>query len=274
VAVALTHAVINTNKADPDYLAQDLSDVYTYKDPRSYPMSMYSYEIVPNQTTAVTTTAKGATLGWLSTNAVCEWQREMGSLGYSPLPMNLVLASLDQLKAIPGIDSTTLATIAATENGVLSGGKNPCNNPTFQPGDDPSHNLLVDKAPFPAGCNAACAAPWKLAGTGVANSGPKYNVAPAKGSNAPTGTDGTTSGKGGKGTKQTCDADTGVCTDATTASSANLKAVPTVITETTGWAGPQTLGVLCALLALLLLLAPPIVNRVLARGRRMKGGGA
>jgi phosphate transport system substrate-binding protein len=165
VAVALIAAKIDTNAKDANYLSQDLSNVYTYGDPRSYPMSMYSYEIVPHATNAVTTPAKGATLAWVSTQALCEWQRDMGPLGYSPLPMNLVLAGLQQLEGIPGIDAATKTSIANTQNGVLQSGTNPCNNPTFQPGDDPSHNVLVDTAPFPASCNTACQGPWKQAVT-------------------------------------------------------------------------------------------------------------
>src|SRR2546430_12705579 len=48
VAVALTQAMINTNRADPDhYLLQDLSNVFGYGDPRTYPLSSYSYGIIP-----------------------------------------------------------------------------------------------------------------------------------------------------------------------------------------------------------------------------------
>lgn len=188
VAVALIAAKIDTNKADQDYLSQDLSNVYTYGDPRAYPMSMYSYEIVPHATNGVTSTADGASIAWTSTNALCEWQRDMAPLGYSPLPMNLVLAGFDQLEGVPGIDSATQTTISNSRNGVLQGGTNPCNNPTFQPGDDPSHNLLVDTAPFPSGCDAACQAPWKQAGRGT-NSGPSYG----------TGTGTTAAGAGGSG---------------------------------------------------------------------------
>ncbi|HEY4753216.1 MAG TPA: substrate-binding domain-containing protein, partial [Candidatus Limnocylindrales bacterium] len=305
VAVALIKAKINTNQADPNYLSQDLSDVYKYQDPRAYPMSMYSYEIIPKQTNNVTSTARGATLAWLSVNAVCEWQRDMGPLGYSPLPMNLVLASLDQLKQIPGIDSDTSAAISATEQGVLKGGANPCNNPTFQPGDDPSHNVLVDTAPFPSGCDATCQAPWKLAGAGTAASGPKQEQ---QSSTNPTSGTGTTSqggsgggggsvspGGAGTGTDTTsgdgtapvptaaaaCDADTGVCAggtgDGTTGTNgsvqeaSNVQAVPTTIAGDVGWTTTQTLGLLAALLVVLVLLAPPILDRMLSTRRGRSG---
>jgi hypothetical protein len=47
VAVALTQAQINEDQSSQDFLQQNLDDVYHYKDPRSYPLSSYSYLIVP-----------------------------------------------------------------------------------------------------------------------------------------------------------------------------------------------------------------------------------
>lgn len=285
VAVALVKANINNNPKDPNYLSQDLSQVYTYKDPRSYPMSMYSYLLIPEETNAVVTAAKGATLAWLSHNAVCEWQRDMGNLGYSPLPMNLVLAGLDQITHIPGIDAATSGAIASTRKGVLQGGTNPCNNPTFKPGDSVDQNVLVETAPFPAGCDAACQKDWTGRDTATA-SGPKYqNTSKNAGGGAAAGG----GGKGGGSAKapsdaaaptasaasggaKTCDPDTGACTDASTVVAAGAaKAVPLVVSADNGWAGPQTLMVLAGLLTFAFLLAPPVVSRLLARARASAG---
>jgi ABC-type phosphate transport system substrate-binding protein len=48
VAVALAQAQINQDKSDPNkYLLQNLDKVYTYKDKRTYPLSSYSYMIIP-----------------------------------------------------------------------------------------------------------------------------------------------------------------------------------------------------------------------------------
>ncbi len=47
VAVALTQAQINEDQSSPNFLQQNLDNVYTYTDPRSYPLSSYSYLIVP-----------------------------------------------------------------------------------------------------------------------------------------------------------------------------------------------------------------------------------
>jgi phosphate transport system substrate-binding protein len=160
VAVALIAAQIDMDKNSPNYLSQNLSNVYGYRDPRAYPMSMYTYEMIPDQTTQVLQDPQGATLAWVSTNAVCEWQADMGALGYSPLPMNLVLASMQQIEKIPGINAAVTATITDTQKGVSSGTVNPCNSPTFKPGQSPDDNVLVQTAPFPPGCDAACQAPW------------------------------------------------------------------------------------------------------------------
>ena len=47
VAVALTKAKINQDKSSKDYLTQILDGVYTHPDPRAYPLSSYSYMIIP-----------------------------------------------------------------------------------------------------------------------------------------------------------------------------------------------------------------------------------
>lgn len=272
VAVALIKAKINLDPSDPNYLAQDLSEVYTYGDPRAYPMSAYSYFITPKEATKSFTPQKGATLGYFTQYALCEGQRTMGRLGYSPLPMNLVLAAMQQVKAIPGVDQATLDKIAATESGVSQGNANPCNNPTFKPGDDPAHNVLVDTAPFPDGCDAACQAPWKLAAAAT-NAGPKF----ASSGKTPTG------GAAAAATTQTtqkaaaptdCDPDTGVCstTDAPQ-SLGNVTPVSTVLPGQQGWAGPQTLMVIVGILIAVLLLAPPLASRAVRRATGRSGGG-
>jgi hypothetical protein len=44
----------------------------------------------------VFTAQKGATLGTFAHYMLCEGQQQADALGYSPLPMNLVLAGFDQ----------------------------------------------------------------------------------------------------------------------------------------------------------------------------------
>jgi phosphate transport system substrate-binding protein len=140
VAVALLQAQINNDSGSPDYLTQILDGVYNSSDSRSYPLSSYSYMIIPTQVAGVFNTDKGHTLGAFARYMLCEGQQQASALGYSPLPLNLVLAGSDQIKRIPGAGNT----------GVDTGA---CNNPTFKAGDSPGNNLLAQTAPSPADCD-------------------------------------------------------------------------------------------------------------------------
>ncbi|MCX6500923.1 MAG: phosphate ABC transporter substrate-binding protein PstS [Microbacterium sp.] len=102
VEIALRLAKINEDQSSPDYLTQILTDVYNNPDPSAYPMSSYSYMIVPTQTGGVFNESKGYTLGEFVKYIVCEGQKQAGALGYSPLPNNLVAAAFAQIKRIPG----------------------------------------------------------------------------------------------------------------------------------------------------------------------------
>ena len=125
VAVALLQAQINNDPGSADYLTQILDGVYNNGDPRTYPLSSYSYMIVPTEVGGVFTEPKGNTLGTFASYMLCEGQQQAEDLGYSPLPMNLVLAGFDQIKRIPGAGSASVD-------------PNACNNPTFKPGDSPA----------------------------------------------------------------------------------------------------------------------------------------
>jgi phosphate ABC transporter phosphate-binding protein len=138
VAVSLLNARINMNAGDPAvYLTEDLSQVYTDPDPRTYPLSFYSYLIVPTAIESGFTTAKGLTLGDFGKYLLCQGQNQVDDLGYAALPINLVQAGLDQLKRIPGanIPSFNLQT---------------CNNPTFS---TDGSNTLAANDPFPPACD-------------------------------------------------------------------------------------------------------------------------
>ena len=81
-----------------DYLLQNLDNVYVYTDPRTYPLSSYSYMIIPTgqrpDKSDQMTTAKRQTLADFLYYSICQGQAEMGPIGYSPLPVNLVQAGL------------------------------------------------------------------------------------------------------------------------------------------------------------------------------------
>ena len=120
VAVSLLQAKINNDESNPaTYLTQDLSGVYTNDDPRNYELSSYSYFILPTKVGGQFNEAKGRTLGAFSYYAMCQAQQQSASLGYSPLPINLVTASFDQIAKIPGVDVADRSTSPT------------CNNPTF-----------------------------------------------------------------------------------------------------------------------------------------------
>jgi phosphate transport system substrate-binding protein len=100
VAVALTKATINKD------LTQNLQSVYTNPDPRAYPMSSYSYMVVPTTTAAPFNADKGKTLSTFVNYFLCTGQQKADILGYSPLPKNLVLAGFQQVARIPGAVSS------------------------------------------------------------------------------------------------------------------------------------------------------------------------
>lgn len=163
VAVALLSARINEDTASPDYLTQDLSQVYGSNDARTYPLSSYSYVILPTKLEAAFTEDKGLTLADFGAYFLCEGQQQAETLGYSPLPINLVEAGQSQIEKIPGGDPAV--------KGITA-----CNNPTFSPDGT---NRLANEAPFPPECDRQ--GPTQCAdGTG----GAKGTVTPASGAAA------------------------------------------------------------------------------------------
>jgi len=139
VAVALTQAIINENQHSRNFLQQDLHKLYRFRDPRNYPISSYSYLIVPREGTPQPTnfsTAKGRTLSTFVNFMLCGGQQQMQQLGYSPLPRNLVQGGLIQNAKIPGNVSLRFSQLRN------------CHNPTMQNG----HNILLATAPFPSPC--------------------------------------------------------------------------------------------------------------------------
>jgi hypothetical protein len=68
-------------------------------------LSYYSYLITPRAGTRIPPTftkAKGRTLSTFISFALCRGQRQVATLGYAPLPRNLVQAGLLQAGHIPG----------------------------------------------------------------------------------------------------------------------------------------------------------------------------
>jgi len=96
VAIALKGATLNSD------LTQNLRGVYNNPDPNAYPVSSYSYLIVPTSTAKPFSTAKGTTLSKYILYMVCAGQQKAAQLGYSPLPGNLVQAAFNVVLKIPG----------------------------------------------------------------------------------------------------------------------------------------------------------------------------
>ena len=134
VAIALQGATLNADKT------QNLTGVYNYNDPTfgkyAYPVSSYSYMIVPTTTAKPFTTDKGGVLGRFITYMVCAGQQKAEQLGYSPLPKVLVAAAFDSLSRIPGAAPAPPLDYAHCGNPTLNGWpprQNPPPPPTTVP---------------------------------------------------------------------------------------------------------------------------------------------
>lgn len=184
-AVALTKAKINQDKSSDLYLTQILDGVYTNPDPRAYPISSYSYMIIPTGADdSRMTTAKRQTLADFMFYSLCAGQTKAGPYGYSPLPLNLVQAGFEQLAKLKTADPA----VDLADRDVKS-----CNNPTFD-GKNLNKNKLAEIAPQPAACDKSGEGPCGTA-TGTNQPSTDDPETPADGGStgaggdAPPGTD-------------------------------------------------------------------------------------
>lgn len=184
-AVSLTQAQINYTPG-PDYLLETLTNVYTYNDPRTYPLSSYSYEIEPTSTNDATmNTSKRQTLADFDSYSLCQGQRQMAPIGYSPLPINLVEASFQQVGLLQKAD----AGVSLSQVNVAN-----CGNPTFIAGQ-PKVNYLAQIAPYPPACAKAGQGP--CAGQYAHNGNPVAGHPPAVTTGSTGRSTGSTSGSTG-----------------------------------------------------------------------------
>jgi phosphate ABC transporter phosphate-binding protein len=267
VAVALTRADINYDAANPAvYLTQKLTNVYSDTDPRAYPMSSYSYMILPTTVQKPFSTAKGATLGAFSYYFMCQGQQQAPQLGYSPLPINLVEAGFKQIRKIPGV---------VPQNITVSG----CNNPTFNP-TNPDINELAVLAPQPPACDKIGPVQCSSGTGGATQSTPVSNPSAkdaGSGSNG-SGGGGSGTGTGGSGANGAAgtsgggiDPDTGLPeggssgTAGNSADGSTVNAEPVSLTGSTGWGTVQNLIVAVCLALLALFFAPPLLSRYITQ---------
>ncbi len=267
VAVALLKAKIN-----PSDLTSDLSQVYVNPDPRAYPLSSYSYMVIPKDTTANFNTEKGRTLSDFAYYFLCEGQQQADALGYSPLPVNLVAAGVDQVGQIPG------STHKLSSNN-LSG----CHNPTVSPDGT---NLLAKNAAQPDPCDlkgaTQCTAPTGGApgspsnggggaggagggGPGAAGgggSGDANGTGSAAGGGGGPAADGTIAGAGTGAIDPTTGEVIGGATSANGSAASGVSAVP-VSVDVADNRRQMVLAVLAAVLLLGLIVGPPLVARTM-----------
>ena len=208
--------------------------------------------------------AKGRTLSAFAYYAMCQGQQQSASLGYSPMPINLVNASFDQIRKVPGAE-------------VQSINVQTCDNPTFSPD---GRNLLAENAPFPSECDKQGVTQCSFGSGGAKDqetpdvrrrrwpAGPAAAGQGAATTGATTGADGTT-------TDTICDPDTGSAPRRSGSSSSKksttelASATPTTLSGSNGWSSAQTLAVLIGALVLALVFVPALMWRNLGSG---KGG--
>jgi ABC-type phosphate transport system substrate-binding protein len=247
VSVALTKAVINSDKSSVNYLQQNLDNVYTFKDPRSYPLSSYSYFIVPRvpkpPPVFSSPSGKGVSLSTFINYMLCAGQQNVGQLGYAPLPVGLVRGGFFQDAHIPNHGPIpSLSTLPQ------------CHNPTFINGQD----TLLKNAPFPSPCDKL-GAPLTCV---VKNGKP---TTPGKGGNSPSaGPSSTATGPAGVGT--------GTGTGTTTGGDSGGPVTGQVVNVAANEASTTTLGVLTALAILVAVTVPPFVALWLRRRRGQANG--
>ncbi|GFJ86518.1 phosphate ABC transporter substrate-binding protein PstS [Phytohabitans rumicis] len=257
VAVALTKARINENKSSADYLTQILDDVYRSSDKRTYPLSSYSYMLIPHKVELGVDENKGYTLSSFAYYFLCEGQQQADVLGYSPLPINLVKAGMEQVKKIPG---------APTKDINIAG----CNNPTFSPDGT---NTLARNAAQPSECDKK-GSRQNPAGTGGARQDtPVVAAARCAGSGGTSTTGGATTGPSASANPTASagaiDPDTGLPAGdgGGVADGEQVAAVPVSLDGEGGWKLRHTMMLLAALLFVGLVLGPPFLAHAL-RGRR------
>lgn len=258
-AVALERAVINEDKNSPNYLLQNLDHVYTDPDPRAYPLSSYVYMIIPtgkypNPEPNITTPKRQAIADFAYYD-ICQGQREIGPIGYSPLPVNLVEAGFGQIDKLKAADPA----IQIASQSIYT-----CDNPTFIEGH-PSENYLAQIAPMPPLCSEVGHGPCATDATPAITPGSTTTTTVPGGGGVVAPTTSTTTTTTTTTLPPGVDRNTGqIVTSAGHRSSASAPIEPSDLGATGGDDLWWTIG--GALAALALVIAPPLA--AVRRGRR------
>ena len=269
-AVALTQAKINTaNPNDPTtYLTQDLTNVYANPDPRSYPLSSYSYSIIPiDPNDRRIDTGKAKTFADFAYYFLCQGQDSMPTLGYSPLTINLVQDAFAQVARFSHIQPADIQNRDATT----------CNNPTYYP-QDPAKNRLAEIDPAPQACDRVGQGPC---GTSTAGQTANTPGGGPGGSGGGSGTGGTGANTGGanpsatNGTGTGIDPETGLPYGQGGSNGSGDGSNDASSTELAAFrsSGMNTVfGALAAVEVVLVLLVPAFVARAISRRRARDNG--
>lgn len=160
VAIALQGARLNPDRT------QVLEGVYRNPDPRAYPVSSYSYMIVPTTTASPFTAEKGDVLGRFILYFLCAGQQKAAQLGYSPLPKVLVQAAFEAEQRIPG--APTPPPIEQCANPTITGdfitGAAPAPPASARKGATVAAGAGGPGAPGAAGATGATATPDGMTG--------------------------------------------------------------------------------------------------------------
>jgi hypothetical protein len=268
--VSLLKAQINMDSASVLYLTQNLSQVYTDTDPRTYELSSYSYMILPTDDTSPMNTAKGYTLGAFGAYLLCQGQVPLDALGYSSLPINLVEAGFQQLQRIPGnaVPTETSAQIQS------------CHNPTFSTNGT---NTLADEDPDPPACDQQGPTQCTTGTGGATTSTPVKSSAQGGQSQAGSSKSTTSPGPGSSSSSSTaasagsasqgCNPDSGSCSSGGGSGSSGgvVNAVAVSSSTSLGDGMQVTLMATAAGLLLCLVVLPPVVAQASRRRRQRRG---
>lgn len=254
VAVALTRARIKSDRT------QILSDVYRNPDRRTYPVSSYSYMIVPTSTAGRFTEQKGATLGQFILYFLCTGQQKAEQLGYSPLPKVLVQFGFDAVRGIPGAPAPPA--IERCANPTITGAFSPERAPAPPPDAAPNA-----RAAGPGG-SAGGANPGRIGGTNSGDGG-----GPDAGGASTTVPNGKSTEKNGTGTTAPTDESTGQVDGTGAAGSSEQASAAELAAATAATSrGQETVSTafygVTVVVVLLALFGPPALGAALRRRER------
>ena len=180
VSTALTKATLYADRT------QNLTGVYSNADPAAYPISSYSYMIVPKKTGMAAD--KASVLGRFMLYFACDGQSSASLLGYSPLPKNLVSIVFDAVRDLPAGRPDAPAEPTAAN----------CKNPTLTGSLGEGADILRGSADYGTGGSATGTA--TNAGTGTTGGGTGAGTgATGGGTGAATGATGGSTGGGNNG---------------------------------------------------------------------------